>query len=118
MRGKMKRDKTYSSIDMEQTGKILQQRINEKGYSVGEIQKMLMLAYPQPVYRWLKGQILPSVDHLYKLSQILECHMEELLIEKPMDYVWEIMETKPNFMAKGRRRVAAYGRWQYYGIGI
>ena len=110
---KMKRDTTYSNIDMEQTGKILQQRIGEKGYSVGEIQKMLMLACPQPVYRWLKGQILPSVNHLYMLSQILGCHMEDLLVEKWVDYVLEFVETERSFMANGRKRMAIYGRWRW-----
>jgi len=109
----MKRDKSYSNIDMEQTGKILRQRIGEKGYSVAEIQKMLMLACPQPVYRWLKGQVLPSVNHLYMLSQILGCHMEDLLVEKWIGYVLEFMEPERGFMAKGKRRMKAYGRWGY-----
>lgn len=108
----MKKNKAYSDIDMERTGKILRQRMKEKGYSVGEIQKLLHLSCPQPVYRWLKGQILPSVNHLYMLSQMLGCHMEDLLVGRQMDFVWEIMDAGHDFAAKGRRRLAAYGSWR------
>ncbi len=111
MNAHMKKDRVYSNIDMKRTGQILKKRIGDKGYSVGEIQKMLMLSCPQPVYRWLKGQILPSVNHLYMLSQILECHMEELLVERHLEYIWEIAEREQSFMAEGRRRMEAYGKW-------
>ena len=47
-----------------------------------DIQTLLMLSCPQPIYRWFKGQVLPSVDHLYVLSKILKIHMEDLLVPK------------------------------------
>lgn len=78
----MKKSRGYANIDMELTGKALRERVARSGYSVGEIQKELHLSCPQPIYRWFKGQTLPSVNHLYMLSRILECHMEELLVEK------------------------------------
>lgn len=114
----MKRNKIYPDIDMERTGKNLNQRIKEKGYSVREIQSMLHLSCPQPVYRWFKGQILPSVNHLYMLSRILGCHMEDLLVDRKVDIIWEIMETGHNFTMKGQRRLAAYDNWRCQGTLI
>ncbi len=73
---------TYPSIDMIRTGIHLKNLIVQKGYAVKDIQNMLNLSCPQPVYRWFKGQILPSVDHLFVLSKILGVHMEELLVPK------------------------------------
>ena len=77
----------YRNIDMERTGKKLEHCIRLAGFSVKEIQEYLQLSCPQPIYRWFKGKILPSVDHLYMLSLLLEMHMEELLVAKelPMD---------------------------------
>ena len=49
--------------------------------------KYLHLSCPQPVYRWLRGKTLPSVDHLYALSRLFGVHMEDLLAgcgEKPV----------------------------------
>lgn len=71
-----------TSIDMVQTGKRLKRLAQRKGYSVKDIQQYLGLSCPQPVYRWYKGVILPSVDNLLRLSELYQVHMEELLVKK------------------------------------
>ena len=70
----------YEHIDMKKTGILLKYRIEKAGYTVKDIQKILQLSCPQPIYRWFKGMILPSVDHLYVLSRLLKVHMEDLLV--------------------------------------
>jgi len=72
----------YPNIDLERTGHRLKRMIANAGYSVKDIQEYLHLSCPQPVYRWFKGKTLPTVDHLYALSQLLKVHMEELLVPK------------------------------------
>ena len=67
-------------IDMKLTGKKLSNLAKLRGYSVKDIQEYLGLACPQPVYRWYKGIILPSVDNLLRLSELFGVHMEELLV--------------------------------------
>lgn len=66
----------YENIDMKKTGLLLKETIEKAGYTVKDIQKILNLSCPQPIYRWFKGLILPSVDHLYVLSRLLKLHME------------------------------------------
>lgn len=72
----------YPHIDMKQTGKLLKRLIFENGYTVKEIQQYLELSCPQPVYRWMKGEILPSLDHMYALSRFFGIHMEEMIVPK------------------------------------
>lgn len=72
----------YDNIDMKRTGVLLKSKIEQAGYSVKDIQNMLHLSCPQPIYRWYKGKILPSVDHLFVLSRLLKVHMEDLLVPK------------------------------------
>lgn len=72
----------YCNIDMEETGKKLRSSIFSAGFTVKDIQNYLQLSCPQPIYRWFKGKMLPSVDHLYMLSLLLGMHMEELLVAK------------------------------------
>ena len=43
---------------------------------------MLNLSCPQPVYRWMNGQALPSIDNLYMMHRILGIHMEEMLVAR------------------------------------
>ena len=70
----------YSKINMEKTGTLLREKVAEKGYTVKDIQNYLQLSCPQPVYRWFKGKVMPSVDHLLMLSKVLKVHMEDLLV--------------------------------------
>ncbi|MBQ4283522.1 MAG: helix-turn-helix transcriptional regulator [Lachnospira sp.] len=81
-----------STIDPIKTGEKIKTMLNDAGYSVKYIQDYLDLACPQSIYRWYKGQILPSVEHLCALSRLLGVHMDELLVlqsQKPL-WVWEL----------------------------
>lgn len=71
---------TCTSIDTIQTGKKLYEIIKENNCKVSELQKLLNLSCPQPIYRWTKGQVLPSIDNLYMLSRIFEMHIEDMLV--------------------------------------
>jgi transcriptional regulator with XRE-family HTH domain len=70
-----------TSINIEKTGKKLKNLASCYGYSVKDIQEYLGLACPQPIYRWYKGIILPSIDNLLRLSELYHLHMEELLVK-------------------------------------
>ena len=50
--------KRYPDIDMERTGQLLKFRIDQAGYLVKDIQRILMLSCPQPIYRWYNEKIL------------------------------------------------------------
>ena len=89
----------FGSIDMEQSGQKMKWMLTGAGYDVKTIQNYLRLSCPQPVYRWFKGQVLPSVDHLYALSRLLYVHMENLLLPR--------RERLPEGM--GQRLAAYYG---------
>ena len=73
---------TYPNIDMQRTGRKLKQMIESAGYTPRIIRDYLHLSCVQPIYRWYKGKILPSVDHLLMLSELLNVHMEDLLVKK------------------------------------
>ncbi len=95
----------YQSIDQERTGLKLKMMLRRAGYDVKYVQNYLGLSCPQPIYRWFKGKILPSVEHLCALSRLLHVHMEELLVltghtEDKID--WERLDDS------ARKRLAAY----------
>ena len=73
---------TYPNIDMIETGLKLKRYMDQAGMSVKDIQNTLHLSCPQPIYRWINGKVLPSVDHLLMLSELFDVHMEELLVKK------------------------------------
>lgn len=98
----------YSHISLVQTGCHIKYLMQVGGYTVRDVQEYLHLSCPQPIYRWFKGQMLPSVDHLYMLSKLLGVHMEELLVEEPEQRQRKaICSTRDNSMLK---RLLAYWR--------
>lgn len=70
---------TFTTLDAVLTGKKIHSAVKQSGYSIKELQETLGLSCPQPLYRWFKGQAIPSIDNLYMLSRILEIPMDELL---------------------------------------
>lgn len=102
----MKQKHTYPNIDMYRTGKKLKRMLESAGYTPRMIQDYLHLSCVQPIYRWYKGMILPSVDHLLMLSELLHVHMEELLVKKnTVPYVCEIEQAYPQ---TGQTRIMEY----------
>ena len=104
----------YPNIDMQQTGRKLKYIIESAGYTPRMIQEYLHLSCVQPIYRWYKGLILPSVDHLLMLSELLDVHMEDLLVKKnakPIIYGVE----QYNIVAV-QRRIIAYCQKMYQSV--
>ncbi len=99
---------SYPNIDMEKTGKRIRNSIEAAGYTPKMIQEYLHLSCVQPIYRWYKGVILPSVDHLFMLSQLLGVHMEDLLVKKNAMVV--LGKTDGKYSTKAQTRFAEYYR--------
>ena len=59
----------YQTIDLEKTGIKLKTMLKAAGYDVKFMQEYLHLACPQPIYRWFKGKVLPSVENLCAISK-------------------------------------------------
>lgn len=97
---------TYPNIDMTKTGLQLKKHMIRAGLSVKDIQTYLHLSCPQPIYRWIRGSILPSVDHLLMLSELFGVHMEELLVKKMRDE--RILDINFYDEIKIRNRVGLY----------
>ena len=86
---------TYQNIDMQETGKKMKNLLESAGYTPRMIQDYLHLSCVQPIYRWYKGLILPSVDHLFMLSQLLQVHMEDFLVKKNEIIAYDIEIQNP-----------------------
>lgn len=97
---------TYPNIDMQQTGDKMKRMLEKAGYTPRMIQEYLHLSCVQPIYRWYKGLILPSVDHLLMLSELLGGHMEDLLVKKTA-----IM---PKYDVDVQEQLSAYKRYIAY----
>ena len=73
---------TYTQIDIILTGRKIQSVIRENGCKVRQLQEILKLSCPQPIYRWINGKTLPTVDNLYMMHRVFGMHMEDMLVAR------------------------------------
>ena len=74
--------KYYPVIDMVATGRRISDLRKARGLSVSDLQGYFGFEAPQAIYKWQKGQSLPSTDNLYALAVYLEVSIEDILIPK------------------------------------
>lgn len=96
-----------TSINMKLTGLRLKLYATRQGLSVKDIQIYLCLSCPQPIYRWYKGIILPSIDNLLRLSELFNVHMEDLLV-KNNDFDSVFDKNDMNFQVNVVKRLLLY----------
>ena len=66
-------------IDVRGTGQRIRKIMEERGYSVSDVQEYLDLNTPQSIYDWFRGRNLPTIDNLYALSELFKVPIDEMV---------------------------------------
>ncbi len=66
-------------VDMKLTGQNIVSLRVKRGISVREIQHMLGFTTPQSIYKWQRGETLPTLENLAALACILDVAMDDIL---------------------------------------
>lgn len=69
----------YPVIDMVATGRRINEMRIAHNQSVEELSNYMNFKYPQAVYKWLRGECLPTVDNLLALSVLWDVSMNDLI---------------------------------------
>ena len=72
--------KGFPVIDMIATGDNIKRLRVERGLTVRDLQRYFGFEEPQAIYKWQRGQSLPTVDNLYALGNLFELPMDEILV--------------------------------------
>ena len=70
----------FPVIDLPATGANIRRLRQTKGLSVRDLQQFFGFEEPQAIYKWQRGQSLPTVDNLYALSTLLGVPMNDILV--------------------------------------
>ena len=73
---------TVPEIDMRATGTNIKNLRKERSLKVSDIQDYFDFNTPQAIYKWERGDSLPTVDNIFALSFIFHCTVEEIIILK------------------------------------
>ncbi|MER2056473.1 MAG: helix-turn-helix transcriptional regulator [Clostridia bacterium] len=68
-----------SVVDMKRTGRNITVLRQRRGIAVRDLQEMLGIATPQAIYKWQRGETLPSIENLAALACILGVTIDEIL---------------------------------------
>lgn len=69
----------FPVIDKKKTGINLRKIMDERGLAVKDIQQYLGLSNVQSIYHWLNGLSMPTIDHLYALSELFRIPVDDML---------------------------------------
>ena len=70
----------YPVINMALTGARIKMMRKQRGITVKQITEFMGFTEPVAVYKWQRGESLPSTDNLLALARILNCSMEDILV--------------------------------------
>ena len=73
-------DIRYPVIDLSATGENILRMRESRGFSVRDLQQFFGFDAPQAIYKWQRGQTLPSVDNLFALSALFQVPIDDILI--------------------------------------
>ena len=68
------------NINMDKTGENIKKLRLDSGLSVKEIQNIFGFGTPNAIYKWQKGNSLPTVDNLVLLAKIFKCSIDDILV--------------------------------------
>ena len=69
-------------IDTVKTGKNIERLMAERGLTARDIQQRLGFAERRPVYFWLAGKTLLSIDNLLMLAEMMHVSMDDILVRR------------------------------------
>jgi transcriptional regulator with XRE-family HTH domain len=68
------------AIDMIATGANIRALIKAKGLKVADVQTVFGFNTPQAIFKWMRGDAMPSIDNIVILAHILDVSIDEIII--------------------------------------
>ena len=67
-------------IDLAATGMNIARLRRDAGLTVRELQAVFGFSTPQAIYKWQRGDALPTLDNIVALAAVLGVTVEEILV--------------------------------------
>jgi len=68
------------TIDLRLTGMNIKNIMHRAGFKTTDIQRAFGFSTPQAIYKWFRGDALPTVDNLVILAHLFDCTVDDLLV--------------------------------------
>ena len=67
---------------MIETGNNISRLRKQKGISIKEIQEAMGFNTPQAIFKWQRGESLPTIDNLLVLSELFDSSIDEIVVKE------------------------------------
>lgn len=71
----------YPVLDLKKTGERIKELRRERNLKVSDVAEFMGFESEQAVYKWQRGDSLPTVDNLFALCRLFGTTAEDILIE-------------------------------------
>ena len=73
------------TIDMTATGENIHKMIKDKKMTISYIQNIFGFNTPQAIYKWFRGDTIPTIDNLVILAKILDTTVDGIIVVNAAD---------------------------------
>ena len=67
-------------IDMMATGMNIKKIIKDKGFKISDVQARCGFNTPQAIFKWLRGDSVPSIDNLVILADMFDIPIDRIIV--------------------------------------
>ena len=68
------------TINLTATGANIKALLKNKGFKVADVQTIFGFNTPQAIFKWMRGDAMPSIDNMVILAKMLGVTIDEILI--------------------------------------
>ena len=72
----------YPVIDLVKTGENITRLMEKNKVKVSDLQDIFGFEYPQAIYKWKRGECLPTIDNLIILATVFKTTVDKIIITK------------------------------------
>lgn len=67
-------------IDIKATGRNIARLRNDTGITVKKMQDILGFGTPQAIYKWQRGDALPTIDNMVVLADMFKVRIDDIIV--------------------------------------
>jgi transcriptional regulator with XRE-family HTH domain len=70
------------TIDVKASGENIKSLVKQHNLKLADIQEVLGFNTPQAIYKWYRGESMPTIDNLIILSELFNCSIDDIVVIK------------------------------------
>ena len=70
----------FPAIDLVRTGQNITRLMEKNNIKVSDLQEIFGFEYPQAIYKWKRGDCLPTIDNLIILAEVFHTTIDNIII--------------------------------------